>query len=146
LRVPGTAGNNNRWQLQKNADDSIYFQLYDDVAALRQINSLAITDISWTAGDWKYVEACSNNSDDTIAAHWFNNANQTWYDLANAAGAGTGIQDGQSNILYVGHSGGNSFLDGYQSEIIISPYSDIYPNLGFNSGNPPPCNDGKRPY
>jgi len=142
LFVPGTAGNNNRWDIRKDAANNLQFYFYDNAAAIRNYG-VAVTGVNWTAGDWKYVEVCSNNSDNVLLGHHYNVGNSTWYTWSNAAGAGTGIQNGQSVELHVGHQSNASYLDGYISEIHISPYSDIYPNKGFNNGVPPV---NKHPY
>lgn len=136
IKSPPTAGSNNIWFIRKTNTDNLLFNLYDSAGAFRQ-TFLAVTGTNWSSEGWKYVEICSNNSDNTITGHWYNVANSTWYDLAGLGGAGTGIQDGQQPDLHIGHNANIEYLDGYISEIHIGPYSDIFPMAGFNSGNPP---------
>ncbi len=140
--VTGTAGLNNRWQVSKNPEDNVQLVLYDSAGVFR-IHQLAVTDTNWTAGDWKYIEACSDNAG-TIAGHHYNANNATWYTWPDGGGAGTGIQDGQTSELHVGHSTATNFVDGYISEINMVPYSAIFPQAGFNSGKPP--SNGPKPY
>jgi hypothetical protein len=137
---PATAGNNNLWQVFKSNGDSIRFRLYDGAGAAR-IYELAVTNTNWTSGNWKYVEICSNNSDNVLSAHHYNVFNSTWYDWSVASGAGTGIQNGQSADLHIGNAANTNYCDCYQPEIHISPYSAIYPNRGFNGGKPPENHD-----
>jgi len=135
LQVPGTAGSNNRMILYKSGVNQATFRIYDGAAGFLA-KFLAVTNTNWTAGDWKYVEACTDNTGTTIAHH-YNVNNSTWYAWSDASGAGTGIQDGQSDELHVGHGAAATFLDGYISEINMVPYSAIFPQAGFNSGKPP---------
>jgi len=140
LYVPATVGSNNLWQIKKTGGNDLYFNYYDGAGVNRSVH-LAVTNTNWTSAKWKYVEWCSNNSDNTVVAHHYNVNNTTWYDWGSLAGAGTGIQDGQSSELYIGHEGDANYCDCYQSEIHISPYSAIYPNIGFNGGIPPRNHD-----
>jgi len=144
FRANSTAGNNNKWRIEKTSADNTMFWVWD-LAGNNRYVYLGATNTTWTIGDWKYIEVCSNNSDNVVKGHWYNAANQTWYDMGSLGGPGTGVQDDQSNELHIGHRSNMDFLDGYQNQIFISPYSDIYPMKGFNSGSPP-CNDGKMPY
>jgi len=137
--VPGTAGNNNRWHILKDAADNLIWRIYDNAGDDRRVY-LVLTGVTWTAGNWKYVEVCSNNSDNTIEGRFYNEANSTWYDLGSIAGVGTGIQAGQSTDLHVGHLANGSYLDGYQNRIHLSPYPTgnfVWPMKGWNSGKPP---------
>jgi hypothetical protein len=134
FNIPGTVGNNNRWRVYKDPDNNIYFDWYDSAANLHR-RYLAVTDTNFTSGDWDYIEVCSDNSTLT-KAHHYNVANGTWYDWTITSGA-YGIHNDQSVEFHLGHMGNTVHLDGYQSEIHISPYNAIYPNVGFNNGNPP---------
>ena len=137
FRIPPTVGDQNRVELQKASTDRIYFELFDAAGATRNVY-LAVNSTNWTGGDWKFIETCSNNSDDTVKARWYNVSNSTWYDLANAGGVGTGIQADQNAEIMIGYRGGaGQYLDGYISEIHVGPYSAIYPMKGFNGGRPP---------
>lgn len=136
LVAPPTAGNNNRWHIQKAVDDGVYFRVYDGAGNERYVFLLA-TGTNWTANGWKYIEVCSNNSDNVVSGRWYNVSNSTWYAMGGLVGAGTGIQSGQATDLHIGHYVNTSYLDGYQSEIHISPYSAIFPQEGFNGGRPP---------
>jgi len=142
VQVPDTGGTNNIIQLRKRGDDDIYFYVYDGAGAART-RSLSVTSVNWTGGNWKYAEACSDNTG-TMVAHHYNVENETWYAWTDEGNVGTGVQDDQSDEFHIGHAGGITFLDGYQNHVFISPYSDIYPMKGFNSGRPP-VNDGS-PY
>jgi hypothetical protein len=145
LQQDGTAGNNNQWKFEKASNDYVYFWTWDSAGTIKY-NTLAVTDTNWTAGDWKYVEACWSN-DGSQRGHFYNVSNSTWYDLGAAGGAGTGVFNDASDELHVGHRDNSDFCDCYMSEIRIVPYSAIYPNAGFNGGRPPgwpPVNG--RPY
>lgn len=136
LSVPGTAGNNNRWMITfVNTWVALY--IYDSIAAT--LTSIYVANVtSWTAGGWKYIEACSDNAG-TIAMHYFNVNNSTWYD-GGVGGGGTGIQNGQTIDFHIGHVGGTNYCDCYQSEIHLSPYPSgafVWPQKGFNGGRPP---------
>jgi hypothetical protein len=136
INVPTTGANANVLRLRKIAANSLYFDIWDGAGAQR-VYSLVSNGTNWTAGGWKYIEACSNNSDNVLSAHHYNVSNSTWYDWSVAIGAGTGIQNGQSVDLHVGHAANANYCDCYQPEIHISPYNAIYPNIGFNNGDPP---------
>jgi hypothetical protein len=136
LTSPGTAGVNNRWIINKPNSNNVQFVLYDAAGALRQY-TIVTTSTNWTAGGWKYLEWCSNNSDNVLKGRHYNVSNSTWYDWSSAAGAGTGIQDGQATDLHVGHDAGVNMVDGFVSEMGIGEYSDIWPQRSFNGGRPP---------
>lgn len=139
LNVPSTAGSNNRWSLQKHDADILVFSIYDSAGGLRQYYTGADS-TNWPTGEWKYIEACSNNSDNVLVARHYNAGNSTWYDWATAAGAGTGIQDGQATDLHIGHLSNTNYLDGYTPKIHVSPYPTgnfVWPQKGWNNGRPP---------
>jgi hypothetical protein len=135
MASPATAGNNNKWRIEKASNNNMLFWLWDAAGNSRYVY-LAATGTTWTEGGWKYIEVCSNNTDNVVVGHWYNVDNATWYTMGSLGGAGTGIQDGQSTTMYVGNRG-TDYLDGFISEIHISPYSVIWPQKGFNSGKPP---------
>jgi hypothetical protein len=136
IDVPGTAGNNNRWRIVKNSNDTTQFHFYSAAANNYNRYSATLTDTSFTAGGWKYIEVCTDNSTLT-KAHHYNHDNATWYDWNSTAGGAFAVQDGQSSDMHIGHGANANYCDCYQPEIHISPYNAIYPNQGFNSGNPP---------
>lgn len=74
---------------------------------------------------------------DKLKGHHYNESNSTWYDWSTAAGAGTGIQDGQAADLHIGHDANANFLDGFMSSFGVGPYSAIWPLNGFHGGRPP---------
>jgi hypothetical protein len=142
ISVPGTAGNNNRMRLLVDTNDDLRWDVYDSAGAVMS-KTLAGTTTNWPAEGWKYVEACTNN-DGTTAARHYNVANSTWYAWSNAAGAGTGVQNGQNATMGIlSDTVGNIFY-GYTSRIFISPYNVVWTNAGFNNGRPPL--NGNRPY
>jgi hypothetical protein len=132
---PATAGSNNLWRVHKFSDNSVEFDIYDSAGVARWILLIGTT-INWSAEDWKYIEVCSEN-DGTMDGHWYNVANSTWYDMGAEQGIGTGIQDGQSDELHVGHNVTATFCDCYIPVVHIVPYSAIFPLEGFNLGRPP---------
>lgn len=135
--ISTTGGTSNLWSLSKTSSNRIQFVLYDSAGALRYMFT-SVTDTNWTAGDWKYVEACSNNTDDTIKLQHYNYNNATWYVTSTIYDVGTGIQDDQHAEMYIGHSTGGAFFNGYIHKIYITPYSAVFPNKGFNGGRSPP--------
>jgi len=143
----GTVGNNNAWWFSFTATELLQFRVYDAAASTRFSQYGAVTDTDWTAGDWKYIEGCTDNTG-TIVAHHYNRANTTWYVWSAPSGPGTGIQDGAGTENVVG---GTGTTNGYFSEVRISPYpagAFAWPNAGFNNGEPPVNGYGstKRPY
>jgi len=134
--IPTTGGSDNVSYFYKWTNNVLYFEVYDGAGASRYYAYGPVTNTTWTAGDWKFVEACSNNTG-TLKAHYYNLDNKTWYNLAGPSGAGTGVQDDQSDEFHVGHQAAGNFCDCYQPEVHIVPYSAVYPNAGFNSGKAP---------
>lgn len=145
LFIPPTAGTNNRMVLHKYSNNVFYFEVFDSTGATLYYTT-SVTNTNWTAGGGgKYVEVCSSNTG-TLAARHYNYSNSTWYTWTGPTGAGTGIQDGQSDELHIGHEAVTDFLDGYIPEIHLSPYPSgafVWPQKGFRSGKPP---KNGRPY
>lgn len=135
FQVDGTAGNNNQIMAEKRSNNIVYLWVWDS-GGTSSFNTWAVTDTNWTAGDWKYVEVCTDNAG-SHGGHFYNRSNSTWYDLGAKAGAGTGIHNAQSADFQAGHQDGSNFCDCYQPMINVVPYSSIYPQAGFNDGVPP---------
>jgi hypothetical protein len=132
--VPTTGGTSNVWSLSKTSSDRIQLVLYDGAGTFRYIFS-AVTDTNWTAGDWKYVELCSNNTDDLITLVHYNYSNATWYVAPTVYDTGTGIMDDQHAEMHIGHTAGAASLNGYIPNIHIRPYGSPYPEDGFVFGD-----------
>jgi hypothetical protein len=130
-RLNATAGVNNRINILKAGDDKIQIKVYDsaggDLAA-----EFLVTTTNWTAGGWKYIEACTSNTGAVVGRH-YNATNSTWY-LWSGVGAGTGIQDGNATFWYVG--GPTPHWDGYFKNFIFGPYNAIWPMYGWSGGPP----------
>lgn len=133
-------GDNNRIAVYKTTDNKIAFYVYDSAGASRYDVSAALTDTTWTAGKWKFVEGCTDNAG-SVDLHWYNVNNSTWYDGVGVAGAGTGILDDVDSTLDVGHKLTATHWQGYIANWAIMPYNAVWPRHGFNGGRPP-----KDPY
>jgi len=139
VRTSATAGANNIWWVRRENSNRLEVYIYDSAGDYKA-KYLATTAINWTAGDWKFVEICTDNTG-IVAGHHYNVNNSTWYDWNSSTGSGTGIQDGAGD-LYIGSDPGNSdHFDGYIANWAIVPYNAVWPKHGFNDGRPP-----KDPY
>lgn len=134
LYVPGTAGNNNRWEIRKTGSNNMAFYVYDNAGASKTAH-LAATAANWSACSWKYIEVCTDNTGN-VKGHWYNAANSTWYDMTSSAGAGTAIQDGQSTVMHIGAVNGATTIEGYIWRIALDPYNLAYPQTNFTDGPP----------
>ena len=136
FNIPGTAGNNNRMILTV---PDLGFNLYDGAGGILAA-SLTATSVNWSAGNWHYIEVCSDNTG-TIAGRHYNVSNSTWY-AWNVAGAGTGIQADQDNEFEVGQAVGSNHFDGYFGPFTVGPYSATWPAYAWDKGK----NGLKKPY
>ena len=134
LYIPPTAGANNLVGLL-TVGGVMYFYIYDSAGAYKVFQTFLDAN-NWYASNWKYLEACTSNTG-TLKGHYYNVNNSTWYNLGNGGGAGTGIQNGQNTLLFVGSNTGANQTNGYISQLCFKPYNAIYPNCGFNGGKPP---------
>ena len=121
----GTAGNNNRWWVNKAGSNVLTFYIYDNAGGTRY-KALTPTLTNWSIGGWKYIEACSSNTG-TLAARHYNMTNDTWYSWDITSTVGTGIQDGAFSEMRIGNYGAVQVLDGYFGPFKIGPYSAVWP-------------------
>ncbi|MBU2527729.1 MAG: hypothetical protein KKC03_14120, partial [Bacteroidetes bacterium] len=139
--VPGTVGNNNSWHISKNSSNRVQFILHDSAGTFRY-TFYTVTNVEWTSGNWKYIEICSNNTDNILQLRHYNVNNSTWYTAVTTYDTGTGVQNGQANYISVGSSLAAVPLNGYIRNLTIGPYNAIWPMLGWNNGRIPAA----RPY
>jgi hypothetical protein len=139
LSVPATSGSNNYWAIYKYSSNSIFFEVYDSVGN-QEFISTSVDATSWTAGGWKYIEACWDNAGNPKARH-YNVNNTTWYNWTTSVGSAGGMS-GQHQSMYLGTSTLSTFpLDGNLGSVCIAPYKASYTLCDFNGGTPP-----KKPY
>jgi hypothetical protein len=128
LNIPGTAGNNNRTILSTGGVNH-QFIIYDN-AGVTLTQSMTANATNWTAGAWKYIEICTDNTG-TMDARHYNVSNSTWYDWG-SVGVGTGIYGNQDDELEVGQGGGANHIDGYFGPFKIGPYNAIWPQYAYD--------------
>jgi len=135
FNVPGTAGNNNRILLTV---PNFGFTIYDG-AGVALGTALAADATNWSANNWHYIEACTDNAGVLKGRH-YNVTNSTWYDWNAPTGAGTGIQADQDDELEVGQGVGSNHYDGYFGPFKMGAYSATWPMYAWDK------RPTKRPY
>jgi hypothetical protein len=140
ISSPDSSGGANSWYILKTNSNTPQFTVWDSSAVAKAVYGWpALDNTSWTAGNWKYIEACTSNTGTLVARH-FNVANATWYPWSSTTGSGTGIQNGQSSSIRFGQGTG-IYMSGFKSAVCIAPYKASYTLCDFNGGTPP-----KKPY
>jgi len=125
------------YELRAGGTNYVLFRIVDSVGNVTEKLRVA-TATSWTPGDWKYFEVCFNNNHVDFAHH-YNANNSTWYNW-DTVGFNLAVSLSTVGDLVLGSGGVSTSLNGYISEVQVSPYSATYTNNGFNNGRPPSNN------